>query len=124
MIKGIYFVDGDIRPLVSNIFNSLCEKHKMRGYIIDAACGISRGKRYAEQLEQSHPDSFVLTNQIVLLSNEYAWKDNQCKAYLWHHDDAEFINLQDLTDKDIRNAHNLSKMYIAGSFGYKGIPKN
>lgn len=122
MIKAIYFVDGSLSPVVISEFNKVCEKHKINGIVVNADKGVSSCRKDAQSYSISYPNSYILTNQITLLTNEYAWVNGKCEAYIYQHADNQFVSVQKLTDKDIRFPHNLQKMYIAGSFGTRGVP--
>ena len=122
MVKAIYFVDGYLSQVVKSEFLSVCAKNNITGIFINADKGISSCIKEAQGYNNSYPDSYILTNQITLFTNEYAWVNGKCEAYIYQHADNQFVNVQKLTDKDIRFPHNLQKMYIAGSFGTRGVP--
>ena len=69
------------------------------------------------KLKQTNNRAVVYTNQITALSNEYAW-NNELKApeiYI-RNKDGIFTRIDNLTNKILREAHNIMRMYIAGAF--------
>lgn len=61
----------------------------------------------------------IVTNDIILWGNQdYSWNEElDCSdAYIYLQQYATIENVQNLTSKEIRKAHNLEKMYLAGLF--------
>ena len=104
----IYFEDGEISnytPLVD-------------GIIIDARYGFYDNYRRLKLIDDSKDsDAVVYTNSLVALDNDWCWNEKEHRPELYFRDIAGvWKNCTELTDKEIRRAHNLEKMYIAGSF--------
>ena len=63
-------------------------------------------------------DSKLLTNCIIALKNKYCWNEDLQvpELYIWQSDKKEFIRVDKLTDKQLRRAHDLEKLYRNGVF--------
>ena len=104
----IYFEDGEL---------SLC-KSVLNATFIDAGYGFYDNYRRLKLLNDSKgADAVVYTNSLVALSSDWCWneKDHRPELYL-RNIGGEWTICTELTDKEIRRAHNLEKMYVAGSF--------
>ena len=114
MLK-IYFEDSKI----SYYFSSLPFEPD---YVVDASNGVTSNLKYLDSIEEMSrlrkKDFILYTNSILALSNKYAWneKTNSSEIYIRRWKDEDFININDLTDREIRYAHNIAKMYINGEF--------
>ena len=91
-------------------------------YITESKDGYKVNVSRIEEMVQKHPDMIVLTNLPYLLSHEYAWNEKEGKSeiYLWSDIDYQdgFRSVHDLTNRDIRNAHNIEKKYRSGEFDH------
>jgi hypothetical protein len=118
MIKGIYFVDGEFSDVYWLTVLNLSKRDNIPYVVIDAKEGVTQNITRIKEIQNYSFTERVVTNSILLLNNEYGWNDESltCEVYIYDHYTKEFINVQNLTDKEIRKAHNLAKMYIAGSF--------
>jgi hypothetical protein len=118
MIKGIYFVDGEFIDVYWLAVLGLSKEDNIPYEIIDATHGVTQNLTRIKEIQNYPFTERVITNSILLLNNEYGWNDESstCEVYIYDHCSKEFINVQNLTDKEIRKAHNLAKMYVAGSF--------
>lgn len=107
----IYFYDGVCDP------NNVDFKYD---FIVDAKFGYKNNVETLNLIKQfeiiSKTNPEVCTNSIVALNNEYAWNDelNVPEIYLLRGD--QFIRIDELTKRKLRNAHNMMKMYMAGEF--------
>ena len=118
MIKGIYFVDGEFIDVYWLAVLGLSKQDNIPYEIIDATQGVTQNLTRIKEIQNYPFAERVITNSILLLNNDYGWNDESstCEVYIYDHCSKEFINVQNLTDKEIRKAHNLAKMYVAGSF--------
>lgn len=116
MIK-IYFEDGQLRK------NPEDYGVPKDAHVIDASEGYSNNKFELKEMlsldELNECDIIVYTNSIAALSNDYCWssESNAPELYLRTLDN-KFMRVDQLTDKEIRKAHNLMKMYMNRAFGY------
>lgn len=113
----IYFYDG-----------SLCEASKPGDemyYRIDAMDGPTTCKINIQGLsdmvnhnEIAYDNVAILSNSLVALSHEYGWNEREghTDIYIWRFDLNKYVRIDELTDKEIRKAHNIEKMYRAGVF--------
>ena len=89
--------------------------------IVDAQYGYYDNYRRLELFNKtSNNDTIIYTNSLVALNNDYCWNEDKkcCELYL-RNIAGEWKPCQSLTDKEIRKAHNLEKIYRAGSFAVK-----
>lgn len=109
----IYFYDG------SMYFLQMMYPHSS-AYDIDARYGVSDNVKQLESLRDK--DIKVFTNSILALSNSYGWnkEENHTDIYLWVDELNNFIRIDYLTNKEIRYAHNIEKLYLNDIFKYKG----
>ena len=104
----IYFEDGKLeRP------NSIDFKYN---YIIDAGWGFTHNISMLDFIMSTYSSASIYTNSLVALNNRYAWNKELGvpEIYLWKND--KFIRIDQLTNRELREAHNLEKMYISGEF--------
>ena len=108
----IYFEDGELRNSSQLPFTSYT--------IVSAATGVSNNIRTLDDIkEYCDPNTIVYTNSIFAFSNEYAWNEELKvpEIYIRAGEHMVFTRIDKLTEKELRQAHNLAKMYVAGTFG-------
>ena len=106
----IYFENGKLKDVTTEIPYEI-------NLELDAKYGFSFCDMVLWKLKQTNNRAVVYTNQITALSNEYAW-NNELKApeiYI-RNKDGVFTRIDNLTNKMLREAHNIMRMYIAGAF--------
>lgn len=110
----IYFQDGKL--IDGDVFD--CTDL----WKLDAAYGPSFCRRNLDFISKHYSDDTVYTNSLIALNNDYAWNDElgAPEVFLKTHnldtDEYEWARIDRLTDKNLRKAHNLMRMYLAGSF--------
>ena len=107
----IYFEDGE---LVQSGY--LPFTHYI---VVHAASGVSSNIAVLDDIKETEPDATVYTNSIMAFSNEYAWNEELKvpEIYIRAGEHMIFTRIDKLTEKELRRAHNLAKMYVAGAFG-------
>lgn len=107
----IYFEDGallDVKRLPVKV-----------DFILDAGNGVSANYNLLDNLlARDHKDIVVYTNSIVAFSNVYAWNP-ELKVpdiYIRGGEHMLFTRIDKLTDRELREGHNLAKMYVSGEF--------
>ena len=114
MLK-IYFDDGQI----SYYFSSLPFEPD---YVVDASYGVTNNLNYLNTIGElskfKEKEFIVYTNSILALSNRYAWNEetNSPEIYIRRQHDKNFIHINELTNRELRQGHNIAKMYINGEF--------
>lgn len=106
----IYFEDG---PLTyTEVFSIKPD------YIIDAANGVSSVLLSLENIGIRNYDSIIYTNSILAFSNQYAWnkKLHLPEIYIRSSKTKSFVNISELTNRELKEGHNLAKLYMAGEF--------
>ena len=116
----IYFEDGKLRDIFQ-----IPVRPKKLGTItvaeidfIDAGNGITESIEALDTIKEINPDAVVYTNSIVAFDNRYAW-DEALKVpdiYIRAGENMVFTRIDKLTKRDLKEGHNLAKMYIAGEF--------
>lgn len=115
MINKVIFYDGDMSEVpISNA----C-------FCVYARDGYSHNQKYLKTINKVVQNATVLTNDLLVWGNDIAWwndKENKCQAYILKNINGKWkeINIQDLTEKEIRQAHDIVRMYMAGAF-YKEV---
>lgn len=89
--------------------------------VLNAGAGISLNTRSFEDLLKHHPDATVYTNSFVALDNKYCWNAELGvpELYIRERPNGEFIRVDQLTNRELREGHNLLKMYCSGEFSGK-----
>ena len=107
----IFFEDGVLRDSSQLPFTCY--------FVVNASCGVSRNIAVLDELMSSDPDAIVYTNSIFAFSNVYAWNEESKvpEIYVRSGENGEFTRIDKLTEKELRYAHNLAKMYVSGTFG-------
>ena len=111
----IYFEDG---PLYS--------RHSLKigcDHIINAATGYSQNEEAFDRLFREKPNCSVYTNSIVAMTKgqKYCWNKELETYELYLKRGNEFVRIDELTDRQLRLAHNIYCMWLAGVF--KGTRK-
>ena len=106
----IYFEDGE---LVSSGYLPID-----RYIVVNAASGISRNIAVLNDIKETEPNAIVYTNSIFAFSNIYAWNEELKvpEIYIRAGEHMLFTRIDELTDRELREGHNLAKMYISGEF--------
>lgn len=106
----IYFEDGTLKNL--NQLPSLID------YEVDAKNGISANINFLDELNQEKEDITIYTNSIFAFNNRYAWNENLKvpEIYIRAGEHMVFTRIDKLTNRELKESHNLAKMYIGGEF--------
>lgn len=85
--------------------------------VLDASYGISTTKNVLDTL---NPDSVVYTNSLIAFNNKYAWNETLGVPEVYvrgGYSDWCWTRIDELTDRELCEGHNLAKLYLAGEFG-------
>ena len=88
-------------------------------WVVDAADGPTKNEnKLNDILAFGKGVTVVLTNSLVALDTSYAWdtKKSRPDIWIWKNKKSKFINIQDLTDRQLFIAHNIEKLYRNGEF--------
>lgn len=109
----VYFVDGNVRGAVN--YPSIPDSYY---YVVDAAEGYSRCMDTLRQLDVHRPGCPVLTNFTGALSSDmcYNFNSKRFDVYFVSADGTRWVNVHDVTDKNIVYEDNLENMFIYGMF--------
>jgi hypothetical protein len=110
MLEMLFFYDG---PL-SDIATTSMETEDL----IDAKDGYSKNMEAIRKIIKDDKVHMVVSNQIKLLDNMLLWdkKSHRPKLCLLDKSDGKWKPAGRFTRKDIKNVHNLERMYIIGEF--------
>lgn len=109
----VYFEDGVLswlqHPLPPDVANCIW---------IDAGSGHTTCRNKLWEIYHEMPkDQRVYTNSLDAFSNTWCWDDDSKIPMIYvRTENREWRLISEMTDKELRFAHNLSKMYIAGCF--------
>lgn len=102
----VYFEDGKLGKPVS-----------VGVYVVDAANGPTWCMKTLKDIQKYNPNATVYTNYLGALSFDFSWDrdENESCAFIRNRD-GHWRNVQNLTSRELRFAHNIPKMYMAGAF--------
>ena len=109
----IYFEDGELNS--RDLLSFHCD------HIIDAKAGYSDNVYVLDMIRICFPWHTVYTNSLVALSNGYVWNEElqvpelYIRPQIGKH--TEFTRIDQLTTRELKQGHNLMKMYMANEFG-------
>ena len=94
--------------------------------IIDASAGVNSNIDALDMLLKRQPDAVVYTNSIFAFSNIYAWNEKLKvpEIYIRQYENGPFARIDSLTTRELREGHNLAKMYVSGEFDNKSRTHN
>ena len=108
----IYFEDGLLR-----------DKYQLPdtiNYMLDASYGITSNIDFLNLLlkREDKENLVIYTNSIAAFSNKYAWNEKLKvpEIYIRAGEYMLFTRIDRLTDRELKEGHNLSKMYLSGEF--------
>lgn len=110
----IYFEDGELRAPFQLPFSDY--------YKVDASRGYSENQQKLDAIKQDVYNATIYTNSLVALDNEYCWnKELEVpELYIRAGEHMVFTRVDNLTTRQLKEGHNLMKMYMAGEFEQKG----
>jgi hypothetical protein len=110
----IYFEDG-------KLWDYAISPDAAVEYKIDASQGVSACIRLLDICAECRPSSIIYTNSIFALHNMYAWNDELSvpEIYIKTGKAREWVRIDKLTSRELKQGHNLAKMYVAGEFEKK-----
>ena len=107
----IYFEDGPIAN--ESIFLETGAMIK-----VDAGMGYSNCRRQLRNIDKNFSfDTKVYTNSLDAFSNYWCWDDEKKMPMIYIRDEyGEWKLISEFTDRELRMAHNLEKLYVNGAF--------
>ena len=115
----IYFEDGELRK-ISDVEKELIREDPLISidHIIEAKYGYHHNEKFLDAIRAQFPNDVVYTNQIAALNNRYAWNaELKVPEVYIRNRDGRFTRIDNLTNRELREGHNLMRMYIANEFG-------
>lgn len=105
----IYFEDG-----LLNIINPPADTE----YVVDSVYGVTNNIDLLDGLKELNEPLIIYTNSIFAFDNKYAWNEELKvpEVYIRAGEDRVFTRIDKLTNRELREGHNLAKMYINGEF--------
>lgn len=87
-------------------------------YIVDAKYGYTQNVEKLDKILEEFPEAVIYTNSLVALNNKYCWNDDLETPDLYIREGwgLDFMRVDELTERQIKQAHNLMKMYMNGEF--------
>lgn len=118
----IYFEDGKLYDTAFVKFEIGCDVD----FTVDAVNGYSFCEDRFEISSHFHPNCTIYTNSLMAFDNKYVWNDKLSvpELYLRHKDTLLFTRIDQLTTRELRQGHNLMKLYLADEFdSFKTHPR-
>lgn len=110
----IFFEDGHLSSTATSQISTTLNINNSRIDFLSADDGYTSNEIILHSLPA---DTILYTNSLVALSPTYCWNSETHQPDLWVRNHAgEWIRCTELTEKELRPAHNLMKMYMAGEF--------
>ena len=85
-------------------------------HCLSAADGPTWDLSWMERYYAVKPTGAVITNSVIILNNTYAWNDKTNSCDIWFWKNGKWVNIQDTTEREIRQGHNIMHMYLNGAF--------
>lgn len=106
----IYFEDGELRHYTQIPFEP--------DLVIQANLGVSQNIDMLDWYAEHKSGITVYTNSILAFSNKYAWNKELKlpEIYIRAGEHMVFTRIDKLTNRELRQGHNIMKMYMAGEF--------
>lgn len=106
----IYFEDGPLRP------NALIPYPV--SVAVSADLGVSENIKLLDWYKENRPGAVAYTNSIFAFNNMYAWNEelNTPEIFIRAGNNKVFTRIDKLTNRELRQGHNLAKMYVSGEF--------
>lgn len=107
----IYFEDGYLETDLSFLMVEVDS-------IVDVTSGVSFNINTLDNLIRRNSDCVVYTNSIFAFNNTYAW-NKELKVpeiYIRAGKNMIFTRIDKLTNRELREGHNLAKLYVNGEF--------
>ena len=105
----IYFEDGKLLPI------SLADVGKY--LVVDATYGPTACEKDLAWYSRRYPRDAIYTNYLGAMSFDYSWdkENDRCECYI-RNSDGYWINIQNMTSRELCFSHNIPKLYMAGEF--------
>lgn len=106
----IYFEDGELRNYTQIPFEV--------DWAVQAGLGATQNINILDWHVEHKPDATVYTNSILALNNKYCW-NKELKVpelYIRAGEHMVFTRVDELTTRELREGHNLMKLYMNGEF--------
>ena len=89
-------------------------------FVVDASSGLTNNEKYLDLLLKETPDCAVYTNSVVAVHSKYCWNDKLKvpELYIRHTPHSEWIRVDKLTDRELRQPHHLLNLYRCGVFRF------
>ena len=109
----IYFEDG-------NLMHTSLIPTKV-DWLVDASKGVTANIEWLDLLMERHSGDTVYTNSIFAFHNMYAWNEKLKvpEIFIRAGEEGKWVRIDKLTNRELKEGHNLAKMYIAGEFEKK-----
>lgn len=110
----IYFEDGELKDA-----DAVLDPYT--GIVVDAVRGVSANIMVLDACAKCRPNDIVYTNSIFAFHNMYAWNEELKvpEIFIRAGEEGTWVRIDKLTNRTLKQGHNLAKMYVAGEFEKK-----
>lgn len=119
----IYFEDGELEEYdeIGEWFFVKEEEHVIKlikpiHYVIDAKYGYTNNANKFIDIENEDNTAIVYTNSLLALNNRLAWNEDLKVPEIYLRIGSAFERIDKLTNRELKQGHDIMKMYIAGEF--------
>ena len=107
----VFFEDG---PITNNTL-TLGGKELIK---VDAGKGYSACRKKLKEIRDNYPfDTKIYTNSLDAFSNFWCWDEEKKIPMIYiRNEKGNWVLINELTDRQLRIAHNLEKLYVNGIF--------
>ena len=116
----LIYYDGDMTLINNNKFSeNIAKELKCNSYYnLDNNRGITETYRLFNEVKNKY--DIIITNELMILNaylpeNVFILKVS-LRLFLNNHFEYKLYKIQELTNRELRPAHNLVKLYLAGEF--------
>ena len=90
-------------------------------FVVNAEAGLRNNEVYLDFLLDNVPDCAIYTNSLVAVHSRYCWNEGLKvpELYIRREHNGEWIRVDQLTNRELRQGHNFLKMYWSGEFSHE-----
>ena len=87
-------------------------------HFLNGAEGYKYNHEIADKAMKIFEYNIFITNMVSFLDNAIAWNKAEKRSLIWIYENGGWVNIHELTNKELRQGHNIEKIYRNGGLGY------